>query len=529
LIITTNKLDLYVEGALAMRILLSWIGAQDPWIPPEGRRAGKLQRFSDVRPDGASDGPILSFLHHSQLFDVLYLLTDPAISATGAVEALLQELTKRHARMKLELRHVPIDDPRAYDQLYPHMRAICKEAADSHDPDAEFNILLTPGTPQMHAMWILLSNTSFNALLWQGSDQPGRSRSERVNIPFNIETEIIEPTRLEAMAALPDLGSTDFICRSAKMRQATETLLRATTITDLPILLLGERGTGKEVLARIAHYKSPQANRPFVALNCASLPEQLADSELFGHRRGAFTGADRDRPGLFEVAQGGTLLLDEIGELPLGTQAKLLRVMQEKRVRRLGATDEIVIDIHLLAATNRDIRTMVAEKAFRADLYDRLNGVTIQVPPLRERLEDIDPLIDHFLAIANRDAASRQQKQAQLTTTARRRLLRHSWPGNVRELDMTIKRLVALAVAGKINVTDVQRELTRASIPLSTLAHIDAELRPGRGRKEIVEDVERELYKQAAQKYGIQTRIGAALGITQQAISGWKLKLGIDD
>jgi DNA-binding NtrC family response regulator len=511
-----------------MRILLSWIGAQDPWIGTGGRTAGKLQRFTQLRPDGAADGPILSFLDHSERFDILYLLSSPAIAETGAVDAIRQELITRHPALNVLFRHVPIDDPRCYDLLYHHVRAICQEAADSHGPEADYNILLSPGTPQMHAIWVLLCKTWFPGYTpWQGSDQPGRSRAEVVHIPFNIEADIIEPTRREATATPPDLGSTGYIYQSEKTGQMLERLLRAARRTDLPILILGERGTGKELLARIAHERSQRANGPFVALNCGGLPEQLADNELFGHKRGAFTGADRDRPGLFEAAQGGTIFLDEIGNLALGTQAKLLRVLQEKHVRRLGANSEIVVDFRLVAATNCDVRAMVAEGQFQADLYDRLNGVTIQVPPLRERPDDIAPLIDHFLKLANEKTTPQKMRRVRLAPGARASLLRHTWPGNVRELGFTIERLAAISDNQTINSKDIEDALSQSPASLWTLSGIDANLRPGRTIDDVLVDVEKDLLRQAKDKYQTQTRIGSALGITQQAVSGRKKRLGL--
>jgi transcriptional regulator with PAS, ATPase and Fis domain len=323
------------------------------------------------------------------------------------------------------------------------------------------------------------------------------------------------------------LGSTGYIYQSEKTGQMLERLLRAARRTDLPILILGERGTGKELLARIAHERSQRANGPFVALNCGGLPEQLADNELFGHKRGAFTGADRDRPGLFEAAQGGTIFLDEIGNLALGTQAKLLRVLQEKHVRRLGANSEIVVDFRLVAATNCDVRAMVAEGQFQADLYDRLNGVTIQVPPLRERPDDIAPLIDHFLKLANEKTTPQKMRRVRLAPGARASLLRHTWPGNVRELGFTIERLAAISDNQTINSKDIEDALSQSPASLWTLSGIDANLRPGRTIDDVLVDVEKDLLRQAKDKYQTQTRIGSALGITQQAVSGRKKRLGL--
>ena len=216
---------------------------------------------------------------------------------------------------------------------------------------------------------------------------------------------------------------------------------------DFPVLLLGESGTGKELVARALHRHGPRGARPFVAVNCGAIAEGLLESELFGAVKGAYTGAHRDRPGLFESAEGGVLFLDEIGEMSLGLQAKLLRVLQERRVRRVGGHDEIAFDVRVLSATNRDLSREVAAGRFREDLYYRLKVVQVEVPPLRERREDLPVLIEHFLnAQYEADSAAREggRPRPKVTRECLERLLAHDWPGNVRELSNEITRMVAL-------------------------------------------------------------------------------------
>ncbi|HVS08688.1 MAG TPA: sigma 54-interacting transcriptional regulator, partial [Planctomycetota bacterium] len=216
---------------------------------------------------------------------------------------------------------------------------------------------------------------------------------------------------------------------------------------DFPVLLLGESGTGKELVARALHRHGPRGERPFVAVNCGAIAEGLLESELFGAVKGAYTGAHRDRPGLFESAEGGVLFLDEIGEMSLGLQAKLLRVLQERRVRRVGGHDEIAFDVRVLSATNRDLSREVAAGRFREDLYYRLKVVQVEVPPLRERREDLPVLIEHFLnAQYEADPAAKESGRARpkVTRECLERLLAHDWPGNVRELSNEITRMVAL-------------------------------------------------------------------------------------
>jgi two-component system, NtrC family, response regulator AtoC len=225
---------------------------------------------------------------------------------------------------------------------------------------------------------------------------------------------------------------------------------------DTTVLIQGETGTGKELVARAIHYASPRAERPFVAIDCAALPETLFESELFGHERGAFTGAVGSRRGLLETADGSTCFLDEIGELPLGLQAKLLRVLQERVLRRVGGNEPLPVNLRLIAATNRDLRKRVEDGAFREDLYYRLNGVAIMVPPLRERGTDIPLLAHDFM---QRYAAAAGKPLEGFAPEALALLSGHRWPGNVRELEHAIERAVALARSAMILPEDLPPEI----------------------------------------------------------------------
>jgi two-component system response regulator AtoC len=212
------------------------------------------------------------------------------------------------------------------------------------------------------------------------------------------------------------------------------------------VLITGESGTGKEVVARAIHRMSPRRDLRMVAVNCAAIPENLLESELFGHRRGAFTGASVDKPGLFEEADGSTLLLDEVGELPLALQVKLLRVLQEGEVRRVGAQQVQKVDVRVMAATARDLEAEVVEGRFREDLYYRINVVHIHVPPLRDRLEDLDALVNAFVA----RLAARSGQRVSITPDAREAIRNHAWPGNVRELENALERAVVLSADATI-------------------------------------------------------------------------------
>lgn len=223
------------------------------------------------------------------------------------------------------------------------------------------------------------------------------------------------------------------------------------------MLLLGESGTGKELFARALHLSSPRRDKPFIRVNCAAIPDSLFESELFGYEQGAFTGAQTARAGWFEQADGGTIFLDEIGELPLAMQTKLLRTLQEGTITRLGAKRELHIDVRLVAATNRDLETEVAAGTFRQDLYYRLNVIPIRLPSLAERRSDIPVLVLHFLNRINQA----NQRNVSLSAEAIKRLQRHAWPGNIRELSNVIERMVLLADHALLSAADVDRYLPR--------------------------------------------------------------------
>jgi DNA-binding NtrC family response regulator len=248
------------------------------------------------------------------------------------------------------------------------------------------------------------------------------------------------------------------VATSATMRQLLD-LARRVAKVDATVLIIGESGTGKERIARLVHSESARAAGPFIAVNCGAITETLLESELFGHARGAFTGATQDRPGLFEAANSGTLLLDEVGEVSPGMQVKLLRALQEREIRRVGENRSRPIDVRIVTATNRDLGQLVESGSFRQDLYYRLKVVELRVPPLRERREDILPLARVLLA----DAALRMKRKISgLAPAAADQLLRYEWPGNVRELENAMERAVALARGSRVEIEDLAEEVRQA-------------------------------------------------------------------
>ncbi|MBF5044661.1 sigma-54-dependent Fis family transcriptional regulator [Aggregicoccus sp. 17bor-14] len=290
------------------------------------------------------------------------------------------------------------------------------------------------------------------------------------------------------------------VARTERMQQVLG-LARRSARVDSTVLVTGESGSGKERIARLIHDESSRSARAFVAVNCAAVTESLLESELFGHAKGAFTGATHDRPGLFEAAHGGTLFLDEVGEVPLAMQAKLLRTLQEREVRRVGENQSRKVDVRILAATHRNLLDEVAAGRFRQDLYYRLRVIELKVPPLRERREDLLPLARLLLA----DASERLGRRVTgLTPAAADQLLRYAWPGNVRELQNALERAVALCEGTRVEPEDLPEEV-RAAPP---------SLLPGEGAPQRLEDMERAyILAVLAQNEGNRAHTAAQLGI----------------
>ena len=314
------------------------------------------------------------------------------------------------------------------------------------------------------------------------------------------ERRLEERQRALALAGGAGVDPSGIVARSAGMRRVLE-LARRVAEVDSTVLILGESGVGKERVARLIHDASARAAEPFLAINCAALSESLLDSELFGHAKGAFTGAVRERPGLLEAAGGGTLLLDEVGELAPPVQAKLLRALQERQVRRVGENRSRPIHVRVVAATHRDLAREVEAGRFRKDLYYRLRVVELRVPPLRERREDVLPLARALLAAA---AGRMGRPKPVLTPRAADQLVRYDWPGNVRELENALERAVALARGRRIELEDLPKDI-RASLPAPEVA---GGVRP-------LEAIERDYILAAVERNGgNQTVTAKQLGIS---------------
>lgn len=256
----------------------------------------------------------------------------------------------------------------------------------------------------------------------------------------------------------------EIVAKSSAMQEAVEMAERVARHPST-VLVTGESGTGKELIARLVHGASPRADAAFVPVNCGAIPENLLESELFGHVKGAFTGASRDRPGLFEEADQGTLFLDEIGELPEPLQVKLLRALQEGEIRRVGSSTSREVDVRIVAATARELESLVEEGEFREELFYRINVVRIHLPPLRHRTEDVPPLVRHFVKKYNRVLNSRMEG---FTKGAMKRVLDHDWPGNIRELENVVERAMVMSEGSEINDEDLDRALPDREISRSS-------------------------------------------------------------
>ena len=300
-------------------------------------------------------------------------------------------------------------------------------------------------------------------------------------------------------------GATRIVAVSASMQALLKRVARFAQ-SEAPVAVLGDTGTGKEVIARILHANCSRANRPFVAVNVAALPAELLESELFGHGRGAFTGAGPARQGLFEAANGGTLFLDEIAEMPLPLQAKLLRVLQDGEVRRVGESAAFAVDVRIVCATHRDPAEQVRQGSFREDLYYRLKVLTLRVPPLRARKADILPLGLHFL---------KQEKAGLLgfTPEVRARFMDYAWPGNVRELQNVVKHGAALAMGNEVCVDDLPEEIASSSPDGLHVLHA-----PAKGLRTLA-SVEREHILHVLDAcQGSQARAASLLGIARNTL-----------
>jgi DNA-binding NtrC family response regulator len=443
-----------------MRTLLTWAEA--------GRSPGDL-------------GPVLRLL---AVTDTRY---DRARVVTmRAQRPAARQLARAMARLvdEVEIEVLPISDPSDYGALFTHLpnavRSLPRDGVD---------VLLSAGTPQIQTLWVvmvqagLLPARMLQVIPARFVPDPHPEPVREVRLDFDGFPEIRalrdEVVRLRARVAAVTGG---LVGDSPPMRAVAERLARLAP-ARVPVLVLGETGTGKELVARALHDASPRADAPFVAENCGAFPEETLQSELFGHEVGAFTGADRPHRGLFEQAEGGTLFLDEVGELPPTVQVRLLRVLQERAVRRMGGESTRPVDVRVVAATHRDLRADVASGRFREDLYYRLRGAELRLPPLRDRAGDLERLVLHFLEEAGHPAL-------RPTRSAWAALQRYGWPGNVRELRAEVLRWTVFCDA-VVDVPDLAPEIAAPETSAAAAPEVAAPATATRTLADIVAAAER--------------------------------------
>ena len=474
-------------------------------------------------------GPLRQALETDR-YDLLVLLSDHARAESEAYLewALAGRLTERH------LSEAVLSSPTNFGEIFLAARAVLKEVVPSLPKEHELTFHLSPGTPAMAAIWLLLSKTIFPAKLLESSREHG---VREVVVPFDIAAEFVadlgkrRDVELREFAASlpPDAPEFRDICQRSRVMKRTVARVRRIAGHDVPTLIEGESGTGKELLARAIHRASSRGAGPFIAVNCGAIPEGLVESELFGYKKGSHGHAYQDRRGYFSAANEGTLFLDEVGELPLGSQVKLLRVLQEGEVTPLGATRPQRIDVRIVAATNRSLVQEVRDGRFRADLFYRLAVAVLNLPPLRKREGDTGQLIDVFLAEANASLARRKGRQKNISAAARNLLLQHSWPGNVRELQNTIRRAHIWASSRTISAEDIRESLfpaTRAGAHTFTEYDLDGET----ALPEFLDTISKRAIDEALSRTsGNKTQAASLLGMgSYQTLTNWMKRLGVE-
>ncbi len=495
-----------------MQILFAWIGSAD--LDAEQRSFA---------------GPILDALR-SRPFDAAYLLCN---WPEAEMERYRDWLAREAPTVRIVARLALLPQPNAFTEIYRHSSAFIAEALESTGPMTALTFHLSPGTPVMASVWLLLATSRFPAELIESS----AGSLNTVQHPFNLPAEILpdllrEPDRrlAESSAERPGAESSfgAIVTRSPAMSRVVA-LARKAAPRNVPLLIEGESGTGKELMARAVRSVSPRAGKAMVVVNCGAIPANLVESRLFGHNKGAFTGADRAQPGCFEEADGGTLFLDEVGELPLSAQVALLRVLQEGEVTRIGENIVRKVDVRVIAATNRDLFAETIEGRFREDLFYRLAVLRIHLPPLREREGDLPLLLDELLARINEEMEDDPLFKAKdLDAAARALLLAQRWPGNVRELQNTLRRALVWSDRQMLQADDIADALLPEIVP-RTEGILDRPIGKGLNLDQILRDVETHYINRALDSTGgNKSRAARLIGYSSyQQLDARRARLGL--
>ncbi len=495
------------------RVLLAWIGLAD---------------LKGAESDGS--GPIAQALAERP-FDHVVLLNNFPDERVGPYEKWLKKRTKA----TLTVRPYALSSPTHHGDIYNAVVLAVAWTLETYGAKTKLTFHLSPGTPAMASIWIIAAKTRFEAELIESSKEKGVAT---VHVPFHLAAEFIPAAVQQTgddLARLaegqrpeePKFG--DILHRSEGMKRLVRHARQAAPFSEA-IFIEGESGTGKQLLAEAIHQESPRKGKPFVEVNCGAIPKDLFESSFFGHTKGAFTGADRDQKGFFEQAHGGTLFLDELGELALEHQVKLLRALQQKRVRPVGGKADVPVDVRVIAATNRHLLEEVREGRFREDLYYRLAVLVLKVPPLREREGDLGYLLDKLLEKLNVELGSRPGAvQKKLSVGARNLLLRHGWPGNVRELESTLRRAFIWSKGATLD----EGEIRDALLAAPRAASADVLGRPlGDGFKiaDVLRDVARHYLSRAMKEAdGNLTRASSLVGLANyQTLKNWLGKYEVE-
>lgn len=503
------------------RILASWIGHADLRAFATTLPASEREVLLKSLGQGPSEqpGPVKTLLD-AEKFDEVHLLANYEKGWVRGYCDWLGIAVKVHA--------TPLKDPTHYGQIFDAVDAVLAEIVGGRGSDGfELNVHLSPGTPAMAAIWILLGKTRYPATFYQTH----RGRAWKTDIPFDIAVDFVPGFLKAPDAHLQHLaaqspgqveGFQKIIGDSPSIRLAVGRARRS-AVRHVSLLILGESGTGKEMFARAVHAASPRKNQPFVAINCAAIPKDLLESELFGYVKGAFTGATRDKHGAFQQANNGTLFLDEIGECDPAMQVKLLRVLEppasggpcDRVFRPVGATTDSTSDVRIVAATNRDLVAEVAAGRFREDLYYRLAIVTFTLPALRERRIDVPKIAAHLLSKINTEFRKYEPgfKDKSLSGSAMEFVKRYDWPGNVRQLYNVLLQSVTMADGDVIERGELAATVA-ASPRRSASEQNDESIGDNFNLEKYLEEIHRRYLKRAMeQANGVKTRAAALLGM----------------
>lgn len=502
------------------KVLFTWIGNTDLKASQEESRVGL--------------GPIGQAVTE-RAFTHIVLISN----YTKEEEKRFVEWIKQRTSAIILKHHVELTSPTDFKEIY---QAVISAVDDAKKKVGSKGFAVTyhlsPGTPAMAAVWIILSKTSYPGEVIESSREQG---VKTVSLPFEISADyvpdILRPADDEIMKLAqglpPESPEFSMIIHRCKEMKRVMVRARRLAVHDVPVLIQGESGTGKELFARAIHTTSPRKGKPFIAVNCGSIPPELVESEFFGHRKGSFTGAIADREGYFSSADAGTLFLDEIGELPLPAQVKLLRAIQEGRINKVGSSKAEPVNVRIIAATNRNLIEDVASGRFREDLFHRIAVGVLLLPPLRDRHGDLNPVIDHVLESINRKfGESPGWRHKNISAGARNLMRQHPWPGNVRELYNTLSRAAILIAHETIEIEDVREAL----FPVSNSRKdeeitLNRSLGNGFSLPDVLSGVARHYLKRAVEESrGNKTKMASLLGLSNyQTVSNWLNKYGVNE